>query len=111
MHFFAPINYDVLIIGGGVVGSACARELSLASVRLTAPIPRDRIRDAMAAIRLLKVKAPVSAGAILVHDLLSFHMSCALFSASSSSHSQASCSPSAENSKSLICMSAGSAAP
>ena len=45
-------------------------ELPLASVRLTAPIPRDRIFDAMAAIRPLTVKAPVRAGTVLVHDLL-----------------------------------------
>jgi len=50
--------------------SAEASSAAPASVRLTAPIPRDRIFDAMAAIRLLKIKAPAEAGAILVHDLL-----------------------------------------
>ena len=55
------IATSVLVEGG---------ELPLASVRLTAPIPRDRIFDAMAVIRTLTVQAPVTAGTILVHDLL-----------------------------------------
>lgn len=55
------IATSILVEGG---------ELPLASVRLTAPILKDRIRDAMAAIRPLTVKAPVRAGTVLVHDLL-----------------------------------------
>lgn len=44
--------------------------LPLASVRLTAPIPKDKIFDAMAEIRKCCLKAPVKAGTIVIHGLL-----------------------------------------
>ena len=44
-------------------------ELPLASVRLTAPIPKDRIMDAMAEIRRYKVTAPVQVGTVVIHDI------------------------------------------
>ena len=46
--------------------------LPLASVRLTAPIPRDYIFDAMDEIRKLRLTAPVKAGTVLIHRLLGF---------------------------------------
>ena len=45
-------------------------ELPLVSVRLTAPVPRDRIFDVMALIRTLRVEAPVRAGTVLAADIL-----------------------------------------
>ncbi len=42
----------------------------LCSVRITAPIPRARIQDAVAAIHALRVPAPVAIGDVLAHDLL-----------------------------------------
>ena len=45
-------------------------ELPLASVRLTAPIPKARIFDAMREIRKLALDAPVEAGTVLVPNLL-----------------------------------------
>lgn len=54
------IATSILVEGG---------ELPLASVRLTAPIPKDRIMEAMAEIRRYKVTAPVKAGTVVVHDL------------------------------------------
>lgn len=54
------IASSILVEGG---------ELPLASVRLTAPIPKDRIMDAMAEIRRYKVTAPVKAGTVVIHDL------------------------------------------
>ncbi|MCR5347504.1 MAG: DUF1667 domain-containing protein [Fretibacterium sp.] len=45
-------------------------ELPLASVRLTAPIPRARIFDAMEEIRKITLDAPVEAGTLLTEDLL-----------------------------------------
>lgn len=44
-------------------------ELPLASVRLTSPIPKDRIMDAMAEIRRYKVTAPVEAGTVIIQNL------------------------------------------
>lgn len=38
-------------------------------VKLTAPIPRDRIPDAMAAIRTILAEAPVQLGQVLLHDV------------------------------------------
>ena len=55
------IASSVLVRGG---------ELPLASVRLTAPIPRARIFDAMGEIRKLAVDAPVEAGTVLIENLL-----------------------------------------
>ena len=55
------ISSSVLVEGG---------ELPLVSVRLTAPIPRDRIFDVMARIRALRLTAPVEAGTVLEKDIL-----------------------------------------
>ena len=55
------IASSVLVRGG---------ELPLASVRLTAPIPKARIFDAMREIKKFTVDAPVEAGAILAPNLL-----------------------------------------
>lgn len=55
------ISSSVLVRGG---------ELPLASVRLTAPIPKARIFDAMREIKNLAVDAPVEAGTILVENFL-----------------------------------------
>lgn len=55
------IASSVLVDGG---------ELPLVSVRLTAPIPRDRIFDVMEKIRAMRVEAPVQAGTVLEADIL-----------------------------------------
>ena len=54
------IATSILVIGG---------ELPLASVRLTAPIPKNRIMDVMVEIRRYKVTAPVQAGTVVIHDI------------------------------------------
>lgn len=43
---------------------------TLASVRLTSPIPKARIFDAMAEINARVLTAPVSIGDVVIHDLL-----------------------------------------
>ena len=55
------IATSVLVDGG---------ELPLASVRLTAPIPKARIFDAMGEIRKVKLTAPVEAGRKVIGNLL-----------------------------------------
>lgn len=45
-------------------------ELPLASVRLTNPIPKAMIFDAMAQIRKLTVEAPVEAGTVILSGIL-----------------------------------------
>ena len=45
-------------------------ELPQVSVRLTKPVPRDRIFDVMALIHTLKLQAPVTAGTVVVPDVL-----------------------------------------
>ena len=55
------ISTSILVEGG---------ELPLASVRLTAPIPKDRLMDAVAVIRKYKVTAPVKAGTVIIRNLL-----------------------------------------
>jgi len=45
-------------------------ELPLVSVRLTKPVPKERICDVMALIHTLKLQAPVSAGTVVVSDVL-----------------------------------------
>lgn len=55
------ISSSVLVDGG---------ELPLVSVRLTAPIPRDRIFDVMALIRTLRLPAPVEAGCVVAENVL-----------------------------------------
>ena len=44
----------------------------LASVRLTAPIPRDRLFEAMAAIREITLTAPVAIGDVVIPGLLGY---------------------------------------
>lgn len=55
------IATSILVEGG---------ELPLASVRLTKPIPKNRIFDVMAEIRRVHVPAPVREGDIVIHDCL-----------------------------------------
>lgn len=57
------IATSVLVKGGN---------LPLASVRLTSPIPKDRIFDAMAEIKKCALTAPVQAGTVVIHNLLGF---------------------------------------
>jgi len=45
-------------------------ELPQVSERLTKPVPRDRIFDVMALIHTLKLQAPVTAGTVVVPDVL-----------------------------------------
>ena len=44
--------------------------MPLASVRLTSPIPKARIFDAMAAINAVTLAAPVAIGDVVIHGLL-----------------------------------------
>lgn len=53
-----------VLVRGGV--------LPLASVRLTKPIPRDRIKDAMEVIKTCRLTAPVEAGTVVIHHLLGY---------------------------------------
>lgn len=46
--------------------------LPLASVRLTNPIPKDRIFDAMEVLKACSLTAPVTAGTIMVKNLLGY---------------------------------------
>ncbi len=46
--------------------------LPLASVRLTNPIPKARIFDAMEEIKKCRLTAPVTAGAVLVENILGY---------------------------------------
>lgn len=55
------IATSVLVKGG---------ELPLASVRLTKPIPKSRIFDAMAEIKTVVLTAPVEEGTIVIHQIL-----------------------------------------
>ena len=57
------IATSILVEGG---------ELPLASVRLTAPIPKDRIFDAMEEIRSCRVTAPVEAGSVVIKVILGY---------------------------------------
>ena len=57
------IASSVPVVGG---------ELPLASVRLTKPIPRERIFDLMEEIRRLRLEAPVKAGTVLLKNPLGF---------------------------------------
>lgn len=57
------VTSSVTVLGG---------ELPLASVRTTAPIPKERIFDAMKEIRKVSVKAPVAAGDVVISNLLGF---------------------------------------
>lgn len=55
------IATSVLVRGG---------ELPLASVRLTAPIPKGRIFDAMEEIKKIILTAPVKAGTVVIRHVL-----------------------------------------
>ncbi len=44
--------------------------LPLASVRLTKPIPKEQLFEAMKVIRTIHLTAPVQAGEVLVHHIL-----------------------------------------
>jgi CxxC motif-containing protein len=55
------IASSVLVTGG---------ELPLASVRTNAPIPKERIFDVMKEVRKVTVAAPVSAGDVIIKDVL-----------------------------------------
>lgn len=55
------IATSVLVEGG---------ELPLASVRLTAPIPKGKIMDVMEEVKRIHLKAPVHAGQIVARDVL-----------------------------------------
>ncbi len=55
------IASSVLVEGG---------ELPLASVRLSSPIPKDRIFDVMEEIKKVKLKAPVAMGQTVISDVL-----------------------------------------
>lgn len=57
------IATSVLVEGG---------ELPLASVRLTAPIPREKIAEAMEVIRKVRVTAPVTAGTVVIKGLMGY---------------------------------------
>ena len=57
------IATSILVEGG---------ELPLASVRLTAPIPKDRIFDAMKEIRSCRVTAPVETGTVVIKGILGY---------------------------------------
>lgn len=45
-------------------------DMPLCSVRLSAPIPKDRIFDVMEEIRKVSVEAPVKAGDIIIKNVL-----------------------------------------
>lgn len=60
-HPVRTISTSVLVRGG---------ELPLCSVRLTNPIPREKIFDVMGEIRKLSLDAPVQIGQILIRDVL-----------------------------------------
>lgn len=50
------------LVDGGV--------LPLVSVRLTAPVPKDRLMDVMAEIQKLRLQAPVALGQCLIANVL-----------------------------------------
>ena len=58
---YVNIATSVLVEGG---------ELPLASVRLTAPIPKARIFDAMDEIKKCRLKAPVKAGTVVIKGIV-----------------------------------------
>ena len=47
-------------------------ELPLASVRLSAPVPKEKIFDVMKEIRNLRIEAPVTAGTVLIKNILGY---------------------------------------
>lgn len=60
-HPVRTIATSVLVKGG---------ELPLASVRLDAPIPKERIFDAMEEIRKITLEAPVASGTVVLEHIL-----------------------------------------
>lgn len=60
-HPVRTISTSVLVRGG---------ELPLCSVRLTNPVPREKIFDVIGEVRKLCLDAPVQIGQILIHDVL-----------------------------------------
>lgn len=58
------ISTSVLVTGG---------VLPLTSVRLTNPIPKKLIFQAMDEIKKIQLKAPVKAGTVIIHNLLGEH--------------------------------------
>lgn len=57
------ISTSVLVKGG---------VLPLASVRLTAPVPRERLRDVMDEIKKISLDAPVAAGTVVIKNIMGF---------------------------------------
>lgn len=57
------IATSVLVKGG---------ELPLTSVRLTNPIPKEHIFDAMSEIKKMEVEAPVAAGTVVIKGILGY---------------------------------------
>lgn len=55
------ISTSIRVLGG---------EQPLCSVRLTRPIPKARIMEAVAAIHALRLSAPVAAGEVLISNIL-----------------------------------------
>jgi CxxC motif-containing protein len=57
------VTSSVLVTGG---------VLPLASVRLTEPVPKERIPEVMAVIRKIRLEAPVHRGQVLVERMLGY---------------------------------------
>lgn len=55
------IATSIAVIGG---------QAPITSVRLTAPIPKDKIFEVMAVLKSIKVQAPVSIGQVVVQNIL-----------------------------------------
>lgn len=55
------LSTSMLILGG---------TLPLASVRLSSPIPKERIFDAMEAIKKIQLEAPVCIGQVVIENVL-----------------------------------------
>ena len=74
------IQADQSVVIRSLEGATCKRvaeyvkqeggELPLASVRLTAPIPKARIFDAMDEIKKCRLKAPVKAGTVVIKGIV-----------------------------------------
>jgi CxxC motif-containing protein len=61
LHPMRNIASSVLVTGG---------ELPLVSVRLTAPVPKERIFDVMAEIKKQRLVAPVHRGQVVIGNVL-----------------------------------------
>ena len=73
------IQADQSVVIHSLEGATCKRgaeyvkqelTLPLASVRLTAPIPKARIFDAMDEIKKCRLKAPVKAGTVVIKGIV-----------------------------------------